>query len=201
MDMTTTQPPVHDLVARRWSPRVFADRPVPSAALHSVLEAARWAPSSFNEQPWRLIVATRDNAEDYQRLLACLVPANQGWAKSAPVLMITVAAMAFEKNGKANRHAYHDVGLASAQLALQATDLGLAAHFMAGFDADAVRATFAVPEGFEPVAAIALGYAEDPDALTDEQRAAEYGPRERKPLAAVVIGPRWDTPLAGLPAA
>ncbi len=202
MDTTTTQPPVHDLVARRWSPRVFADRPVPSAALHSVLEAARWAPSSFNEQPWRLIVATRrDNAEDYQRLLACLVPANQGWAKSAPVLMITVAAMAFEKNGKANRHAYHDVGLASAQLALQATDLGLAAHFMAGFDADAVRATFAVPEGFEPVAAIALGYAEDPDALTDEQRAAEYGPRERKPLAAVVIGPRWDTPLAGLPAA
>ncbi len=201
MDTTTTQPPVRDLVARRRSPRIFADRPVPEAALHSVLEAARWAPSSFNEQPWRLIVATRDNADDYQRLLACLVPGNQGWAKSAPVLMITVAAMAFERNGKANRHAYHDVGLASAQLALQATDLGLSVHFMAGFDADAVRATFAVPEGFEPVAAIALGYAEDPDALTDEQRAAEYGPRERKPLAAVVIGPRWDTPLAGLPAA
>ena len=201
MDMTMTQPSVHDLVARRWSPRVFADRPVPSAALHSVLEAARWAPSCFNEQPWRLIVATRDNGQDYQRLLACLVPFNQDWAKSAPVLMITVAAMAFEKNGEANRHAYHDVGLASAQLAMQATGLGLAAHFMAGFDADAVRATYAVPEGFEPVAAVALGYAEDPDALTDEQRAAEYGPRERKPLAAVVIGPHWDTPLAGLPAA
>ncbi len=201
MDMTTTQPPLHDLVARRWSPRVFADRPVPEAALHSVLEAARWAPSSFNEQPWRLIVATRDNAEDYQRLLACLVPGNQDWAKSAPVLMITVAAMAFERNGKANRHAYHDVGLASAQLALQATDLGLSVHFMAGFDADAVRATFAVPEGFEPVAAVALGYAEEPDALTDEQRAAEYGPRARKPLAEVVIGTNWDTPLAGLPAA
>ncbi|MCZ6839743.1 MAG: nitroreductase family protein, partial [Alphaproteobacteria bacterium] len=166
MDITKTQPPLHDLVARRWSPRVFADRPVPEAALHSVLEAARWAPSCFNEQPWRLIVATRDNAEDYQRLLACLVPGNQGWAKSAPVLMITVAAMAFERNGKANRHAYHDVGLASAQLALQATGLGLAAHFMAGFDADAVRATFAVPEGFEPVAAVALGYAEERDALT-----------------------------------
>ncbi len=118
MDMTTTQPPVHDLVARRRSPRVFADRPVPEAALHSVLEAARRAPSCFNEQPWRLIVATRDNAEDYQRLLACLVPSNREWAKSAPVLMITVAGMAFEKNGKANRHAYHDVGLASAQLAL-----------------------------------------------------------------------------------
>ncbi len=201
MDMTPTRPPVHDLVARRWSPRVFADRPVPEAALHGVLEAARWAPSSFNEQPWRLIVATRDNARDYQRLLACLAPANQAWAKSAPVLMITVAAMAFERNGKANRHAYHDVGLASAQLALQATDLGLSVHFMAGFDADAVRATFAVPEGFEPVAAVALGYAEDPDALTDEQRAAEYGPRHRKPLAAVVIGTNWDTPLAGLPAA
>lgn len=201
MDMITTQPPVHDLVARRWSPRVFADRPVSEAVLHSVLEAARWAPSSFNEQPWRLIVATRDNAQDYQRLLACLVPFNQGWAKSAPVLMITVAAMTFEKNGKANRHAYHDVGLASAQLALQATGLGLAAHFMAGFDADAVRATFAVPDGFEPVAAVALGYAEDPDALTEEQRSAEYGPRERKRLETFVIGPRWDTPLAGLPAA
>ena len=200
MDTTTTQPPVRDLVARRWSPRIFADRPVPEAALHSVLEAARWAPSSFNEQPWRLIVATRDNADDYQRLLACLVPGNQGWAKSAPVLMITVAAMAFERNGKPNRHAYHDVGLASAQLALQATDLGLSVHFMAGFDADAVRATYAVPEGFEPVAAVALGYAEDPDALSDEQRAAEYGPRSRKPLAAVVIGTNWDTPLAGLPA-
>ena len=201
MDMTTTPPPVHDLVARRWSPRIFADRPVSDADLHSILEAARWAPSCFNEQPWRLIVATRDNPADYQRLLACMVPFNQDWAKSAPVVMITVAAMNFERNGKDNRHAYHDVGLASAQLALQATDLGLSVHFMAGFDADAVRETFAVPEGFEPVAAVALGYAEDRDALTDEQRAAEYGPRERKPLSAVIVGQSWGTPLAGLPAA
>ncbi len=110
--------PVHSLIERRWSPYAFADKPVDPADLHSLLEAARWAPSSFNEQPWRFIVATRDDPEIFQRLLDCLAPANQEWAGKVPVLMLSVAALRFAKNGKPNRHALHDVGLASAMLAL-----------------------------------------------------------------------------------
>ena len=135
---------VHALIERRWSPYAFADKPVDPTDLHSLLEAARWAPSSYNEQPWRFIVATRDNPETYQRLLDCLVPANQEWAGKAPVLMLSVAALNFAKNGKPNRHALHDVGLASAMLAIEATDLGLAAHFMAGFDGNKARESFAI---------------------------------------------------------
>lgn len=183
--------PVHDLIHRRWSPRVFAERSVEPEALASVLEAARWAPSSFNEQPWRFIVAGRDDPETHQRLLDVLAPANRDWAKTAPVLMLSVAAMAFERNGKPNRHAFHDVGLASGQLALQATAQGLAVHFMAGFDADKAREAFAIPDGFEPVAAIALGYHADAAMLSGDGRANELTPRTRKPVDAFTYTRQW----------
>ncbi len=180
--------PVHSLIERRWSPRVFADRPVDPADLHSLLEAARWAPSSYNEQPWRFIVATRDDPENFQRLLDCLVPANQEWAGKVPVLMISVACLSFAKNGKPNRHALHDVGLASATLALQATDMGLAVHFMAGFDADKARESFAIPDGFEPAAAIAVGHH-----LTEPQGDGK-SPRQRRPVEAFAYAGAWESP-------
>ncbi len=190
--------PVHELIQRRWSPRVFSDRPVEAATLLTVLEAARWAPSSFNEQPWSLIVATRETPEHFERLLACLTPGNQSWARHAPVLMLSVAKLAFERNGKPNRHALHDVGLASAQLALQATALGLAVHFMAGFDGALARETFGIPDGFEPGAAAALGYSEEIDRLSDEARERELAPRRRKPLEDFVFSQRWGEPAAAV---
>ncbi len=188
--------PVHDLIQRRWSPRVFSSRPVDAPTLLTILEAARWAPSSFNEQPWSLIVATRDKPEDFERLLACLTPGNQSWARHAPVLLLSVAKLAFARNGRPNRHALHDIGLASAQLALQATALGLAVHFMAGFDGASAREAFQIPDGFEPGAAAAIGYAEKIDRLPDEAREKALAPRRRKPLKEFVFSRKWGEPAA-----
>lgn len=178
------------VIARRFSPRAYDDRPVPDDALGAVLEAARWSASSFNEQPWRFVVGVRgagpgsrfgDDAT-YRGILDCLVEGNRAWAAAAPVLMLTVARATFTRNDEPNRHAWHDVGMASAQAVLQATELGLGAHMMAGFVPDRARETFAIGEGFDPVAAVALGYPGDPDALPENLRAVETGPRERRGL-------------------
>ena len=185
--------PVHDVIQRRWSPSTFNDRAVEPAVLRSLLEAARWAPSSYNEQPWAFIVAIRGVSDDFARLLDCLAPGNRAWAGGAPVLMLSVAKMVFDQNGKPNRHAFHDVGLASAQLALQATALGLGVHFMAGFDGGRARDSFAIPKNFEPVAAIAVGYAEALDALTGDQRRRAESPRQRRPIEDFVYAGTWGT--------
>ncbi len=185
---------VHDLIRARWSPRAFADRPIDDAALRSLLESARWAASCFNEQPWRFIVARRDT-DDFNRLLECLVPGNQVWANRASVLMVSVARMTFTRNDKPNRHAFHDVGLAVSQLSLQATSLGIVLHQMAGFDRDKVIATYKVPEGFEPVTAIALGYPGDPEALADDLRERELAPRSRMPQKEFVFTKSWGHSL------
>ena len=172
---------VHELIRQRRSPRLFQDRDIPREILVALFEAARWAASCYNEQPWRFLVASRENHEDYARLLDCLVPKNQEWARSAPVLMLSVASMRFRHNDKPNRHAFHDVGLAVSQLALQATALGLALHQMAGFDTEAARRAYAIPEGYEPVAAIAVGYpGEEP--VKD---------RVRRPLDEIVFRGTW----------
>jgi nitroreductase len=187
--------PVHELIAERWSPRAFADRPVDPALLGSLLEAARWAPSCFNAQPWRLLVARREDAEGFERLAACLVEGN-AWAKRAPVLMLTVARTTFEHNGKPNRHAWHDVGLASAALALQAQALGLATHMMAGFDAAKAREQLGIPEGYEPVAMIAVGHPGDAGALPEPLAERERSPRTRHALEAIAFGAGWEQELA-----
>jgi len=186
-----TDTPIHDLLRRRWSPRAFADRPVGADKLRSLIEAARWAPSSFNEQPWAYLVAARDNPEEFARLLSVLIEGNIAWAQRAPVLMLSIAKLNFERNGRPNRHAYHDVGLASASLIMQATALGLVAHQMAGFDAGKARELFAIPEGWEPVAAIALGYPGEPESLPERLRSRELEPRTRKPLEEFVFTGRW----------
>lgn len=184
-------PRVHQLIRRRWSPRAFSDRPVDSATLRALLQAAQWAASSYNEQPWAFIVATRDTSQDYERLLGCLVEFNQKWASSAPVLALSVAKASFERNGKPNRHAFHDVGLAVSQLTLQATAEGLAVHQMAGIDADQARRELDIPDGWDPVAAIALGYPADPDSLPEDLRDKEEADRRRKPLADFVFSGSW----------
>ena len=185
------QYPIHDLLQRRWSPRAFSDRSVEPDTLRSLLEAARWAPSSSNEQPWNFIVATKDNQAEHGRLLSCLVEGNRLWAQHALVLMVSVARMSFEEDGKPNRHAFHDVGQAVADLTVQATALGLMVHQMAGFHPEKVRELYGVPKEFEPVAAIALGYPGDPESLPERLKKRELAPRERKSLTEFVFTGCW----------
>lgn len=187
-----TKYPVEESLRRRWSPLAFSDRPVEPAKLCTVLEAAQWTASSYNEQPWNFIVATKDNPHEFDRLLSCLVEANQEWAQNAAVLMLSVARIHFDRNGTQNRHAFHDVGAASANLAMQATALGLFIHQMAGFDVAKAKAIYLIPEGYEPVAAIALGYLGDPQTLSAKLRQRELAPRTRKPLEQFVFSGSWN---------
>ena len=190
--------PVHDLVSTRWSPYAFDPRPVSTTDLRSLFEAARWAASSYNEQPWRYVVATRDDATHYARLLECLAEANRVWAKAAPVLAIGIVSHIFERNGKANRAAVHDLGLASANLTLEATARGIAVHQMIGFDPEKARANFGIPVDFEAWTALAIGYRGDPAALPENLRDRDAAPRTRRPLDAFVFGPRWGAASAAL---
>jgi nitroreductase len=183
--------PIHELLQQRWSPRAFADQMVEPEKIRTLLEAARWAASSFNEQPWSFIVATKEDEGDYERLMSCLMEGNIKWAKHAPVLMLSVAKLAFERSGKANRHAFHDVGLAVENLVLQATALGLFVHQMAGFSTDKARERFAIPNTHDPVAVIAVGYPGDPARLPDDLRERELAPRTRKSLQDFVFAGRW----------
>ncbi|HZS10986.1 MAG TPA: nitroreductase family protein [Nitrospirales bacterium] len=183
--------PVHELIGRRWSPRAFADRPVEPAVLCSLFEAARWAASSSNEQPWHFLVAAKADTTEFERLLSCLTPGNARWVKDVPVLMMSVARMTFEDDGKPNRHAFHDVGQAVATLAIEATALGLFIHQMAGFYPDKVRELFKLPADYEPVAAIAVGYPGEPERLPDDLKKRERQPRERKPIADFVFTGAW----------
>jgi nitroreductase len=188
-----TDYPIEELIRRRWSPRAFSDRAVGPEKLKSLFEAARWAPSSFNEQPWSFILTTKDQPEAHAQMVNCLMEKNQQWAQRAPVLMASVAKLNFEKNGKPNRHALHDVGLAMGTMLVEATALGLVVHQMAGFSVEKLREAFGVPEGFEPVAVVAIGYAADPEVLPEAFREQEVGPRSRKPISEFVFEGAWGS--------
>jgi len=185
--------PITDLLARRWSPRAFENRPVDPATLRQLFEAARWAASSYNDQPWYYLIATQERPKEFQKMLACLVEFNQSWAKAAPVLAISVAHTKFQHDGSVNNHARHDVGAASALLAIQATDVGLAVHQMAGFDANRARETYHIPADYEPVAAMAIGYPGDPASLPEALQKREKAPRTRKPLTDFVFSEDWGS--------
>ncbi|HZV86430.1 MAG TPA: nitroreductase family protein, partial [Candidatus Binatus sp.] len=150
--------PVHDLIRDRWSPRAFANKPVEPAMLASIFEAARWAPSSSNEQPWAYLVATKDDPENFAKMLSVLVEFNAGWAKAAPVLVLAVAELKFHANGNPNRNAFYDTGAATALLSVEATARGLRVHQMAGFDPTKAKTVFDIPADWEPIAALAIGY-------------------------------------------
>ena len=182
--------PIHPLLEQRWSPRAFDARPVETAKLRSVLEAARWSASGGNSQPWHFIVATQEEAEEFAKLAACLVPGNAEWAAHAPVLILPVATMVMS-NGRVHTHAFHDVGLATQNLTVQATALDLYVHPMAGFSADKARELFAIPAGHDPVTMLALGYLGDPDSLAEQRRQMELSPRTRKPLREFVFTGTW----------
>ncbi|MCC6579691.1 MAG: nitroreductase family protein [Phycisphaeraceae bacterium] len=187
----TTDHPVLDVIAQRYSPYAYEPRGVEPAKLLSCLEAARWAASSYNEQPWRFIVARREDAKEFARMVDCLLEANQAWAKQAGVLMLTVTSRTFSRNGKPNRVCEHDVGLAVGNLCAQATALGLAVHQMAGINLTIARQTYGIPEGFDPVTAIAVGYAADPATADPALAQRDRTPRTRLPLAEIVFAGNW----------
>lgn len=189
-----TQFPIHDLLARRWSPRAFDERPIEADKLRSLFEAARWAPSSNNEQPWRFIFAGKDDEPQRDRFLACLLEGNRKWAFRAPVLILSVASLNFEDDGRLNRHALHDTGMAVENLVLQAAALGLIAHQMAGFNVEKTRIDLKIPLGYEPVAMIAVGYPGDPLILPDYLRQRELTPRERNKASVFVFAGEWGRP-------
>jgi nitroreductase len=189
--------PIHELLAVRWSPRAFdASRPVTREQITALIEAARWAPSCFGDEPWRFLVWDRATEEaGWQRAFDCLSPGNQSWVKNVPLLLAAVASPAFDHNGKPNRWAQYDTGAASENLVLQAVALGLSAHQMGGFDIDKLRTEFGIPDGFTPMAMIAVGYQAAPDLLAEEQRAKELAPRARKPHEARFFAGKWGVPV------
>ena len=183
--------PVHELIRERWSPRAFSRNEISSEDLRSLFEAARWAPSSSNEQPWAFIVATRNDNENFTKALQPLVEFNANWAKNAYVLGFAVAELAFAKNNTPNRNAHYDTGAAMSQLTTEATSRGIFVHQMAGFDPDTAREVFEIPSGWDAIAAFAMGYPGDPASLPQPYRDRETAPRVRKPIREFVMNGKW----------
>ena len=192
----TPDHPIHELLSRRWSPYALSDRPVPAEDVLSLFEAARWSASSYNEQPWRYIVAARTDVDEFERLLSCLVEPNQVWAKSAPLLALGCTSLNFALNGQPNVAAEHDLGLASTSLTLEATARGLFVHQMSGILPDRARELYEIPPGVRPLTALAIGYLGDLNSLPEGYRARDEAPRSRRPQADFVFGGRWGSPSA-----
>lgn len=178
----------HELISTRWSPRQYLDRPVEPEKLAALFEAARWAASCFNEQPWRFVYVTQADPAAFQRMLSVLMDRNQQWAKPAYVLGFSAGKKTFTANGAPNRWSLHDTGAASASLAIEANALGLHAHFMGGFDAQRARTEFHVPDDFEVAAAFAIGYI--------DEIATRPGPRTRKALDEIAFQGAWGSPAS-----
>jgi nitroreductase len=186
-----------DVIRHRWSPRAFdPHRDVPPDELLRLFEAARWAPSSFNEQPWRFVVVDRRRTPGaFAALHAALVPANRAWSASVPILVLVLVRTTLERDDAVNSHAWYDAGQAVAYLTLQATAGGLATRQVQGFDADEARRACQVPPPYEPALVVAIGYAGAPEALPDRHRAAESAPRARRPIADFVFEGVWGRKL------
>ena len=188
-----TQVPIADLIAHRWSPRAIdPDQPVRREQLVALLEAARWAPSCFGDQPWRYLVWDQfRDVSRWQQAFECLAEGNQVWAKNAPLLMLSIVAPNFGHNDQPNRWAQYDTGAASENLCLQATALGLVAHQMGGFDSDQAKARFNIPADYTCMAMIAVGHPAPAEGLPDALRHKELATRERKPLSQIVFEGSW----------
>lgn len=180
---------IQPMFRQRWSPYAYdAERNVSREDLQSLFEAARWAMSSFNAQPWRYIVGIRGRGQEtWDRVFETLVEGNRGWAVNVPVLALGLVETHFEHNGKPNRHAAHDLGAASASLAYEAAARGLAVHQMGGFSAERARELFDLPDSIEPRTAIAIGYPAAPGDADEALEQRDNTPRERKPLEEIVI--------------
>jgi nitroreductase len=184
--------PIHELLADRWSPYAFQDSSISPSDLCSLFEAARWSASSYNEQPWRYIVAAKEDPDQFQQILSCLTEGNQVWAKKAPVLALGIASLKFTLNHEDNRAAIYDLGAASANLAIEAMARGIYVHQMIGIFPDRARDCFGIPEGFEAWTGMAIGYPGDPLTLPDALKERDLAPRQRKTLDQFVFSGKWD---------
>lgn len=195
--LAKTSVPIHELLARRWSPRAYdAGRPVTRGELAALLEAARWAPSCNGDEPWRYLIWDKSrDPEGWQRAYDCLTESNRKWCRNVPLLMLSCAGSVFGHSGKPNRYAQHDTGMASLSLALQAVALGLIAHQMGGYDAERARAAFGIPAEYTPMAMIAVGCQASPDVLDEDTRAKELRPRSRKALTECFFEGSWAKPV------
>jgi nitroreductase len=191
-----TQTPITDNLARRWSGRAYdPDRPVAHVQLLPLLEAARWAPSCFGYQPWRFLIWDRHaDAATWQRAFDCLVEGNRAWAAQAPLLLLATADSQFA-DGRANRWSQYDTGAAAMSLAVQATALGLMVHQMGGFDAGRIRTEFAIPESFDCLAMITVGYQLPIDRIPEELKERELAPRSRRELGETFFAGAWGRPF------
>jgi len=196
--LAQTSKPIHDLLARRWSPRAFdPNRPVSRDQLKVLLEAGRWAPSCNGDEPWRFLIWDKGrDAAGWQKAYDCLSENNKKWVKNVPLLMLSCAGSNFEATGKPNRWTQHDTGAASVSMALQAVAMGLVVHQMGGWDVEKARAAFAIPADYTPMAMIAVGYQATPDILDEETKAKELRPRARKPIAERFFEGGWGKGFA-----
>ena len=181
-----TKNPILDLIAKRWSPRSFSSQDISDETLNTILEAASWSFSANNEQPWRYIVAKR-GTETFAKISELLMPGNKTWAPNAAVLVVSVIKTTFTKDNSVNKAAMHDVGAANAHLALEARAHNVFTHFMGGFDKNKTKEEFNLPEGFEPIACIALGYLGSPEQLGEPLNEREKQERVRKPVSEFVL--------------
>jgi nitroreductase len=188
---------IQETIAKRWSARAYdATKPVSHEQLIALLEAARWAPSCFGDEPWRFIVWDKNSDEkSWQQAFDCVVPNNQTWVKHSPVLILVCAGTLFGHNQSPNRWAQYDTGAAAENPCLQATHLGLMAHQMGGFNADKAREKFNIPAQFTPMAMISVGYQGDANDLPDDLKARELAERKRKALGELFFDSTWDKPV------
>jgi nitroreductase len=189
-----TNAPLHELLVHRRSPRAFSDRQIEPEKILSLFEAARWSPSSANEQPWRFFAATKGDVRSYEILAGALMEKNRRWAVHAPLLLAGIVPSIYLKSGKPNRHAWYDLGQSVAHLTMQATALGLSVHQIGGFDAGKLRTELAIPEQYDVVITLAVGYADHPQTLPEDLRSREEAPRTRKPLGTMVFTETWGEP-------
>ncbi len=192
-----TQVPIADLIANRWSSRAYdATKPVSHAQIITLLEAARWAPSSYNDQPWRFIVCNKNTDSDaWQKAFDCLMPSNQAWVANVPVLILGCANSVLDINQQANRFAQYDTGSAAINICLQATYIGLMAHQMGGYHVDKAREAFAIPAQYTPMSMLAVGYAGEQTQLSTDLYERDVAPRKRKPLSEIVFDGVWSNPI------
>jgi nitroreductase len=192
-----TKHPIHELIAKRWSPRAFdITKLVTREQILTICEAARWSPSCSNDQPWRFMVWDKNhNREAYIKAFNCLGEWNQKWVKTAPVLLASIASFKFNFKDEINRWTQYDTGAASENICLQATSMGLMAHQMGGYDADKLKKDFNIPEEYTPMAMIAIGYQTEDAVLEDIHRSTEGNPRIRKPLSFNFFDSEWEKPI------
>jgi nitroreductase len=193
MKPAITATPIDAVLAKRWSPRAFdPTKDINATQLHALLEAARWAPSCFGDQPWYYLVCQKSTQpKAWEAAFDCLDPFNQNWVKNVPLILFSIAKNTFHHNGEPNRWAQHDTGAASENMCLQAASMGLAAHQMGGFDSEKVIKTFNVPTGFTPMAAMAVGHQAHADILPEDLQKGELSERARDPIEKHFFNGMW----------